>query len=296
MSRLFIPFLLCGCVEMPITATQPPPGISNPLTTAPYHQDSWVTDSAPEIDLLLVLDDDPPADLGHDLPHLLEAVLGLDFHLGVISTDLSELGQLREASGARWIDDSTPDPAEVFVELTADLPTGGPNEGIATTLDALTVQAAGWNAGFRRPGANLSVVVISETDDVSASSAVTGLSDELAAQDVSGVAVSFTAIVPDTAVAYQSMDAWIDSDGSDLATAFEDLGVEAIGSSRTYHLSLVPEPGSIEVWIDFDGIRMEFEEYQDFLYDPVENAIEFLQFVPGPQTVVEARYEVAASP
>ena len=111
MNRLFIPIFLAGCVDGSATMTQPPPGISNPLTTAPYQQDTWVTDSSPAIDLVLVLDDDPgaPVDaIAQDLSCLMDVILGLDFHLGAISTDLSEQGKLRESGGIRWLDSAAP--------------------------------------------------------------------------------------------------------------------------------------------------------------------------------------------
>ena len=95
---------------------------------------------------------------------------GIDYHVGVISTDMddpTQWGVLSEARGHRWIEPSTPDPDLVFREL-ALLGTDGSGAelGLSAVYAALGGDAAtGSNMGFRRPDAWMQVVVVSDDDD-----------------------------------------------------------------------------------------------------------------------------------
>jgi hypothetical protein len=127
-------------------------------------------------DVLLVVDNscsnlDDQALLGSEISGLLERLQanGVDYHVGVVSTDYddpSQQGQLVQVEGQRWVDPSTPGGAAVLDRMI-ELGNEGSllEQGLATTLSALTVHAYGANAGFLRRDSALSIVVMSDRDD-----------------------------------------------------------------------------------------------------------------------------------
>ncbi len=96
---------------------------------------------------------------------------GLDFHLGVVSTDMTDdQGRLAEAYGYRWVERTTANPALVFAEL---LQLGTTGSGLEKGTDAVyaAVETEGapgrHNDGFFRDEASLLVTAVTDEEDMS---------------------------------------------------------------------------------------------------------------------------------
>jgi hypothetical protein len=91
--------------------------------------------------------------------------------IGVIdgAPEGEETGTLREVDGHRWVTPSLPYGADILDQLL-DLGTGGhlDERPLDAALAALTRPlTTGWNEGFRREGADLHLVFLTDEDDVS---------------------------------------------------------------------------------------------------------------------------------
>lgn len=152
--------------------------------------DRFVQDDAPKADVLLVVDDTASMEgeldaLSAAFDQLLGALdgVGVDWQVGFTSMDVSDVdaGWL---GGEPWI--LTPG-ADATLDLPA--PTALPPEaGLAAARDALDLAIPGGpNEGFRRAGAGLHVVFVSDGDDASdglfAGDAVDGFLARLDAED-----------------------------------------------------------------------------------------------------------------
>ncbi|MEZ4317483.1 MAG: hypothetical protein R3F61_08260 [Myxococcota bacterium] len=98
---------------------------------------------------------------------------GLDFHLGVVSTDLenaASAGRLVRTQEYRFIDSATEFPEQVFVQMVLQLGTSGwyDEKGRAAAWTLLELQSDfPRNSGFQREEATLSIVFVSDEDDQS---------------------------------------------------------------------------------------------------------------------------------
>ncbi|MEZ4317486.1 MAG: hypothetical protein R3F61_08275 [Myxococcota bacterium] len=144
-----------------------------------------VTNPYPPADVLFVVDnscsmEDEQLLLADAMPGVLPSLqaTGLDFHLGVVSTDLEEptnAGKLIGAQGYRFIDSATVDPDAVFAEM-ALLGTLGwyEEKGRAAAFTVLELQPdIPRNVDFLRDDATLSIVFVSDEDDQSGADPVT---------------------------------------------------------------------------------------------------------------------------
>lgn len=146
-------------------------------------EEAFVVDLA--ADILFVLDDSPSMAEHHTV---LEAAvgdmlgawddLGVDYHVGVTTTELVgaawcqgaggflEDGRLRELDGVRFVEPSTAGGADLLAQMVRVGEQGSLCEqGLGATWRALTEHRDGANAGFRREGAQLQVIVLSDEDD-----------------------------------------------------------------------------------------------------------------------------------
>jgi hypothetical protein len=100
-------------------------------------------------------------------------VVGQEYHIGVITTDVENpgdgnMGQLRTYEGAKWVDASTADPFTTFSEMVKVGKKGSGNErGLDAVYMALDAEVDGYNAGFYREDAALLVMVLSDERDYS---------------------------------------------------------------------------------------------------------------------------------
>jgi hypothetical protein len=310
-----LPLALAACIEYVPRGKEPiPPGVYNP----PPPEASVVTDtivqvSIPEVDVLWIIDnscsmDDEQEELVDNYGAFLDFFLGsgLDYHIGVVSTDAGEGGRLQESNGLRWIDEDTPNPAGVFAGM-ALLGTGGDGceQGLGTSYLALEFQEL--NEGFLREASSLHSVVISDEADQS------GISVDESVGWYGGLRPtedrSFSAIASwfptadcvasgnnyhDVVAGVGGISWGIDEGGWPLV--LEQLGIRAAGLRQEYFLSHVPRPETLDVSVEtVEGVTMAYQQGPDYTYDPTRNSITFAgDIYPPPLSSVVVRYETVS--
>jgi hypothetical protein len=158
--------------------TSAPSTIGGVVTVAPSTE-SFVVPQPNAADVLVVVDNsgsmgEEQAQLVASFPVLLDALIanGVDFHVGVISTDTdepTESGRLQEGAGYRYVQPSTPNPSAVFTDM-ATLGTNGSSDERGRRAVDLALSpplVTGYNAGFYRPDARLDIIILSDEDDYS---------------------------------------------------------------------------------------------------------------------------------
>lgn len=320
-----------------------PPGAGTgdvPSLATPIITDRLTQTPESMADILFVIDNSPTMDddqrnLFRNLPVMMDFLVqtGLDFHVGVTSTNKVRAGKLYTSGGESWITTNSPDPVGEFVDMASQIPEspGAPqNEsGIATTFMALQDPT-----GFLRPGAGLHVVVMSDEDDQSGGTPITRneFISYLQTLPQDPDAVTFSSIV------CQRNDDCLTNGGSvgdnymavsnavggviwpinddDYTDALELLAMQAAGLRHEFFLTQLPVPGSLTVWVkdtgvardgintddipdgaDIDDICAAREDCQNpfpFTYSPSRNSVSFDTYVPDPFAKVTLEYESLA--
>lgn len=249
-----------------------------PELEVPTRTDVITQVTTPKVDVLWVIDDscsmaDEQQKLAENFPLFIEFFLdsGLDWHIGVLSTDMtanSKSGKLQGAAGFKYLDNDVPNPAGLFADM-AQLGTGGSFEekGRAAAYAALTDPLlSGYNAGFYRDEASLHLVAISDEEDQSGNNPTRnefiGFLRSLKQEDDM---VTFSSIVGPNPAACgaqtgSNYHAVTNAIGGiiesicedDWAPVLEELGLQAAGLRREYFLSELPVADSIRVYVE-DG-------------------------------------------
>lgn len=198
---------------------------------------------------------------------------GVDLHVGVVTTDTDALtaGQLRSVMGQRWI---APVVGANYAGWFASAVNAGTNgsadeRGLEASQLAVTAPlAAGVNAGFSRPDADLHVVVLSDENDYSAMAVPDWVATTLATR-AAGYGVQLHGLVgppagcltADVGVRYSAaIDLTL---GAEMSICPTDLsgGVGVItdtilatsGGTRAFPLRADADPATIEVVADIPG-------------------------------------------
>lgn len=280
------------------------------------------------VDVLWVVDDSPSmadvrAALVEDAGSLMVPALegGADWHVGVVTASAADpdtAGLLRTLpSGHRFLAADTPAPVARLAELLALPGDGGGDSGLGAVLAVLdpSPAIAAANAGFRRPGAPLHVVIVADSDE-SAEVTVDDLRAALGPVEATPELVVSVVVGDDAcgAAAPRYVDA-AEATGGVVASLCEAgwLDVEAgvrpdAGVLHAFHLRRVPTPGTLSVWVRTDGWDWEGIERVDgqdwlsecqargasscfeYVYDLVGNAVVPVTAVPGPFAEVHLRY------
>lgn len=129
------------------------------------------------IDVLVVVDNScsmgaRQGELADQSGLLMDGLLdsGVDFHLGVVTTDANDLGMLKGTAEAPYIDRLTPDPAAAFERMVMQGIVGsGEESGRDQVIAAVEAGelSTGRNAGFIREHADLAVVFVTDENDYS---------------------------------------------------------------------------------------------------------------------------------
>jgi hypothetical protein len=230
-----------------------------------------------------------------------------------------EIGRLEERNGVRWISPTTPDPVGTFNDMArlGSDGTGSCEMGLQASFSALNERSnpGGWNAGFARPDALLSIIIVSDENDSYADWNPFGSCDGIGPDEyvpwLQGLRpwtwqdeIIFTGIVGDDpdgcAVGDNAADYgeayWevMDAMGGnfwsicspDWADFLVELGLEAAGLKRYFYLRRVPDLATLKVYLD----DVEADE-GIWSYDEVRNSIEFpVAYIPQPLTRVRVTY------
>ena len=288
--------------------------------------DSYEQIQKPEVDVLWIVDNScsmaqEQEDLAANFPIFMEYFLGsnLDYHIGVVSTDMDnpdQSGKLIPASGLRWIVPETPSPHEVFAAMSL-LGTGGSGneQGILAAYAAMELQQE-WNDGFWRDNAAIHLITVSDEPDNSPNDPVTliefsgylnGLRADpelIAYHSIVGAANNNCGIGSGTRyidITDRVGGVFWDLCDEDWGGALEAIGLESAGLKREYFLSERPVPGTVQVTVEENGYTSLFKEYDaatalgDWTYSDPRNSVTFVQYVPDPGAVVNINYEILSA-
>lgn len=280
-------------------------------TEARFEEVFFQEDLESVADILLVIDDSPSMAeeqelLGQNFQAFVEVVEGTyaDYRAGVVTTDVST-----EAAGVlqgALITPDTEDLAQAFLDAVTVGATGSRDE---QGLQAAELALDGRNPGFVRADATLHVVVFSDEDDHSPQE----VTDHLAAltRGAGNGRLVVHAIVGNLpqgcASGIAAADAgtrYIEAAGltggyhdsicaEDYSEVLARIGLDLSGLKDTFALGSLPQPDSLEVWVD--EVRVPDRARDGWVYDSGQNAIVFQGWaVPRPGMEIVVYYEVLA--
>lgn len=311
--------------DLPTWPESDPPDVSVPTWT-----DRIVQVTVPKVDVLWTVDDsssmgDEQRALAESFPAFAEYFVGsgLDYHIGVITTDIvdpTDDGGLEKARGYSFIDGETEDPVAVFTEMAhVGITAIGEECGLGAVFHALEAKRDGENAGFYREDADLHTIIISDEEDQTPPNVVTaaefvgwydGLKGEDRRQTFSSVVSFFDNPPADRGSRYLGVTDAIGGTRADIAEGewplvLEELGLQAGGYKTEFFLSHRPVPGTIAVVeerangvviphdpavFDNDGKLIDGR----WTWAESRNSITFEEYVPEPLAVIAITYTLQA--
>jgi hypothetical protein len=264
--------------------------------------DTFYQSATDMVDILWVIDNslsmaDEQAEVADKFGNFIENIesTGLDFHVGVITTDMesTEIGRGQLLGDPSYLTRDDPDYISAFQERV-QVGIGGSDreKGLDAAISALTEPLiSSSNAGFLRDGAVLSIIFVSDENDCTDRGALDGYTEANACYEHSDELVSiydlieeYDAIKPDedrTLVSaivgpeitencdgavpgfrYQTMaSAFGGITGSICQSSFSDimerLGLQASGMLSSFQLTYSAVEGTIEVYIDDPSVPGE---------------------------------------
>jgi hypothetical protein len=294
---------------------------ATPFRAPDTQVDSFQQLADPLIDVLFVVDNSASMsneqwELANHFGMFLEPFLGsgLDWHIGVVSTDLvdeNQGGRLHPFDEYRWIDPATPEPELIFSKLV-DVGTNGDaaESGLGTTYAALAEHGSGENAGFYREEASFHAVVVSDEDDYTPDDYLSLDDFESWLLGLKGgrVPVTFSSIVnpvgcpctgPESAgtryiAATHAVGGtvWDLHDPEGWDTVLDDIANSLTNRASEFYLSRRPVLDTLDIHIE-DGTSIPVPLGEGVEYDPERNSVVFDLPPPASSTIV-LYYEVDA--
>ena len=249
--------------------------------------------------------------------------LGLDFHIGVITTDTDNPAESGKLQGSPAIlTASTPELDRYFLQNAT---TGTNGSGAESGLEAIRLafsepNLSGANAGFLRPNAILAIIVVSDEEDwsdgdtneppIADAPSISSYADLLLALKGGDASkVTMPVIVGDVPGGCTSADADAEAgvryheiatalNGSkssicsqDFATVLDTIGSDLAGLVTAFPLAYTPDPITITVAVD--GTLMERSEEIGWYWDALVGGVAFApSAVPAACSVIEISYAV----
>ncbi len=304
-----------GCSETGLNGrTQDSPEIHNAPDVPERVVDEFMQAEANEADVLFVISnwwsmDQAYAELVDNFDDLLNVLIGsgVNYHIGVISTDTDhfyETGKLHEANGVKFITPQTPDPLDTFAEMATMNASGcvGPRRPRDAAYLALEVEVDAANAGFRRDDASMHTIFVSDDRDVSYRLSLEEWIDWYQGYTKTPELDSLSTIVDFS----KDEDNIYASDVIGGAThpiqeypwrnVVEEIGLRAQGLRTEFSLSRQPVPETIEVEAQVDGSWLTFEAPSadsegDWWYDASRNSVHFRDFEAPEGAEIQIGYE-----
>jgi hypothetical protein len=338
-ARLFVGMLsiaAAGCIEYTPTNDIPeyPDSIVPPVDNV-HQQDRIVQVTTPTVDVLWTIDNsgsmgNEQDELAQNFPLFIDYFIGsgLDYHIGVVSTDIDRAsgngndGNLRTIAGQKFIDPDTLQPDILFASMAQMGTNGsGTEKGLGASYKALEMKRDTYNAGFYRDEASVHTVIISDERDQTPGSLITqpeyvdwydSLKDD---NDDRTFSCVVTMSGPDRGTAYLNTTSAIggiswDITDEDWSEVLERLGIQASGLNWEYFLSQCLVFGMIEVRVmDVGGAELAFDEttldaYGNpvatgegsyYVYDRVRNSVTFLTYIPNALSTVLIDYTLLSA-
>jgi hypothetical protein len=316
-----------GCVEYDIASPGDIRGMNNPRElVTPVNSDAIVQVTTPMADVLFVVDDSSSMEpeqtqLAESFPKFLDYFLGsgLDYHIGVISTDYpNDKGKLESGLGELWITDETQNPQGVFQDMAEMGGFGDSYEsGMGTSYAAIELQQDEYNAGYYRDDASLHVIVMTDENDWTQQYGLITVEEYISWMTTlkpSADMVSFNSIINQIGCCGGNTSPFSETAGTryleltngigginwDVKSdnwdqVLEQLGMQAAGLSREFFLTQLPVPGSITVFVEEDAVEYQFAEGDDWTYSASRNSVTFAEYIPTPLSRVKIQYEVLAT-
>lgn len=334
LKKFFVCSLLfLGCSEYKIQEfSEPVSGAPNPIVVEAEGQHDTITQVLhPEVDVMFVIDDscsmsDEQVKLMISFPEFVKYFTNtnLDYHIGVITTDMvswEKSGKLQYSNQFnppyKWIDTNTPNPEVVF-SLNADVGIYGSyfEKGMEAIEASLTTEYNDHNAGFFRDDAALHIIIISDEDDASIlhDAEFYNFLDTLKSREDTVFVHGIYGLLPagcasdagpisghaDPGRRYDSLITVFKGEKHSICeeewrTILDDIGLAASGLKTSFFLTAVPNPVTLEVWVEEGDYMYFFEQGEDYAYDRIGNSISFATYQPPRGATVHLEYEIASS-
>ncbi len=249
--------------------------------------------------------------------------LGLDYHLGVITTDMDNEGHKGALQGGYYI---TPDSSDPYTEFMNAVDQGASGSGSERGMDAVKAAlteplTSTTNAGFLREDAALAAIILSDEDDSSSidessfTSWYQGLKSDpslvtlnAVVGDPSGPGLldfgGCSDLVGTDLLQASAGDRYIDVVGrtggiwrsicyEDYSETLAHVSLSSAGMVTTWYLSEIPtNSGQIEVYVD--DTQWYYSLLDGWTYDADDNSITFHgDALPGVGAYVLIQYPVA---
>jgi hypothetical protein len=264
-----------------------------PTTSVPVRVvDAFVAEGWAAADVLFVVDDADAFDrdaLVDAFPAMVDAMdaVGLDWRVGVVSTDLTDPAESGAVLGEVRAGD--PDPAAAFAAAVGAVGGESVPQGLGAAALAL-------DAGFRRPDAALLTILVSPRADATDPSVVTPA--EFVATHPEGEGSELTAIAADEVLLAVAREGGLFGPYPypevDWAAALAELGSVARSYRTSFPLSAVPQEDTLAVEVEtVGGVLLAFENEgpQQFEFDAATNEARLLGgYVPDYGAVVRVSY------
>jgi hypothetical protein len=247
--------------------------------------------------------------------------LGLDYHIGVVTTDMSNPDQSGRLQGnPAYIDSSTADPVNAFAKRAAVGAGGsGDEKGLDATKAALTDPIlSNENAGFLRSGSVISAIVVSDENDSSSVNAG-GFTSWFEALRSDKDYTSFNAIVGDRGLGCTGGDIFAgdfieamggdtyidvaDNTGGffasicteDFDVAVTNMARSSAGMKSSFELAKTPSDLS-QMTVQIDGSDVPYDAVDGWSYDSTNNAVQFHgAYFPDGGSVIDVAYPYDSS-
>jgi hypothetical protein len=289
----------------------------------PIYEETFSQDVYSEVDVLWIIDNSGSmSDALDEVRSKFESFitkfddLGLDYHMGVVTTDMDNPSQSGRLQGnPTYVTADTADGIDSFLAAVDQGSTGsGIEKGFDAAYAALTDPLVnGFNAGFLRGDeVALAIIVVSDEND-SSSISYSSFSSWLDGLKPDPYMTSFSALVGDSGFGCTGGKSWTDlfiaeagtkyinavdatggvfqsicSDNFDDALTYLSLG--AVGMK--YSWELTEEPTSVGTMVvTVNGEEVEYGSLDGWTYDATTNSIVFHgDAVPPPDSVIYVEY------
>ena len=333
---------LVGCSETGITGegfpeapSQNPVPLENPIQTDTIMQVSppvvdvaWVIDNSCSMSCIVschsgTITDNVTKNFPVFMSHFDES--GIDYHIGVITTDLDHPGhdgKLQSGLGHLWIDPTVNNDVLAFTAMATQGTSGaGTEQGLGSVYKSHEVHGDTHNTGFYRDGSSLHTIVLSNELDQTPATLIAvdefvdwygtiRTPDRRTFNSLVCVNGRSEACPEQSGRDYVRVTEMIggiswDIENEDWTSLLDSLGAQAAGLTSEYFLTQVPVLDTLVVGVK-DGETGNYQEFEPtefgagtttpgYVYTLERNSILFLNYQPTAGSTIELIYEPASS-